>query len=54
MKAIIKFRNYEKGSKVLPLSTPEKIANVLCDTKVGNFTSYFLYHIFGIKEVVFK
>lgn len=42
MKAIIKFRNYEKGSKVLPFSIPEKVGNVLCDTRIG------------IKDVTFK
>lgn len=54
MKAMIKFKKEEKGSKILPFSIPEKVANVLCDTRVGIVLSYFLYNFSGIKDVTFK
>lgn len=54
MKAMINFRKEGKRSKVLPFSIPGKVANILCDTRIGIVLSYFLYNFSGIKDVTFK
>ena len=52
MKAIIKFRDDSKKS--IRFFKSDKMVNLLCESKVGNFVAWILYHTCNVECVIFE
>lgn len=52
MKAIIKFR--DDSEKLIRFFNSEKMVDLLCESKVGNFVAWILIHAFNVNCVIFE
>lgn len=52
MKAIIKFR--DDTEKSIRFFNSEKMVDLLCESKVGNYVAWILYHTCNIECIIFE
>lgn len=52
MKAIIKFKDDSKKS--IRFFKSDKMVNLLCETKIGNYVAWILFHAFNVECIIFE